>query len=227
MIIITVSHRTFQVDIPSFQRINDKLQLLCKFIFYFLVNTTVFQFIDFHFGHPSTIRVHYRTSRPTTCNVVEEVCLCQIHWLFVILTSPLRIIFHTNPFSQFSTNLAVECITIQLVFTMTNQTIVQQEATTDHPIHLFGTTAQAQVVLGRRHVFLIVFLEPVCVGKSIGIVVPLAVAVVWSSTIISRICRISELTVHELLDVFNGFWAEYGTTTIIGLSSIPIVGKVE
>ena len=187
MIIITVSHRTFQVDIPSFQRINDELQLLCKFIFYFLVNTTVFQFIDFHFGHPSTVRVHYRTSRPTTSDVVEEVSFCQIHWLFVILTSPLSSIFHTDPVCQFSTNLAVECITIQLVLTVTNQTIVQQETTTDHPIHLFATTAERKVMLGRRYIFFVMFLEPVGIGMSRTVVVPLTVIIVWSSTPIFRL----------------------------------------
>ena len=82
-------------------------------------------------------------------------------------------------------------------------------------------------MLGRRHVFLVVFLEPVGIGMCRSVVVPLAVIIVRSGTIIFRLCRVGILACQIILDAFHSFIIEDGATTGIDVCRIEVSGPIQ
>ena len=225
ILVVILTQTSFHCDVPIFDGFEDSLQLVGVPVLLVVLHTTIFQLDDFHVGCIVSVRVYYETGRPTTGNVVVEQT-GQIRRAFKVFARPFRRIVQGQPVGHLDVELGVQCVAVELVLTVTQQTFLIQEVTADDVCQLVRTAADTQVVLVGRYVLLIEFLEPVRVGESITIVAITARVGVNACTIISRVRRVGESTFHISLDVIQGFFIKDRRTTFVGGSCIEVVGEI-
>ena len=157
---------------PILDRFESELQLLSKPVLLVLSSTTLFQFEQFHTFHHMTIRVVRHTQRPTTSNVVVEqtaTVRSQISRTVIVCTSPLQAIIHLCPISQFSTNLRISSITLEVIATMFQKTLLVHVVTTYQILNILRTTADRNVVFVSRNILTVEFIKPVSVTKCVTV----------------------------------------------------------
>ena len=151
---------------------------------------------------------------------------CHVRRTTIVLTYPLCIIGNCEPIFQVSSNLTREVVTLEFILTMTNQTLLAKNSTTEVVVHLASATTKGNVMLGRRNTRLIHLLKPVGIVPRTIIHTPRLIS---SSTLpcCSSLFTWSWSTIDMILDFFKHILAEWNTTsTTISSSIIPIACEV-
>ena len=129
-----LTHTSFQIDVPVFDRFDYYLQLVGTPVLLVVLFTTFFQLDDFHIGSVMSVRVYYETGRPAACNVVIEQSR-QVGGAVVILACPFRCIVHSQPVCNLEVELTIQCVAVKLIFAVAQQTKLVQEVTAQHVSH--------------------------------------------------------------------------------------------
>ena len=213
------AHGTFGIDVPACDRVEGKLHLLGEVIFVFLIDTAIFQLGDFHTFKPMSVRIFDGAGRPTACDIVEEEPR-KVLGLFEIGTRPFDGVFQSCPLSQLGREFTVHGVAVQLVVSVADETVLVEDTPADRPVELFRSSAQAEVVLGRRNVFLIKLAEPVSVGKCAGIVFPFSAFGIGYCAVIFGFGGVCVFATQEFLYPFHGFLVELIRTS--GINGSPV-----
>ena len=115
---IVLAQAAFYIDVPVLDRFEYKLNLIGYPVLFTGLFSTLFHLYNFHIGRPVSVGIDNRTSRPAACDVVEEQS-CHISRTVIVFACPFVVIVHGNPIGKFHRNLSIQCITLELVATMT------------------------------------------------------------------------------------------------------------
>ena len=133
----------------------------------------------------------------------------------VIFACPFIGIVHCCPVCQFSGNLRIHRITVEFVFSVTDQTVLVHKATAYTVSNFFTTSADTQIMFMRRSPVAINFSKPVCIGICTCIHIPFSLRV-GSGNRWYLPCLVIDNTLHY-------FGTENGTLTGICRCCIKIL----
>ena len=150
---------------------------------------------------------------------------CHIRRTAIILTYPLRVIGYCEPIFQVSSNLTREVVTLEFILTMTNQTLLAKDCTTEIVVYLASTATEGYVMLSRRYTRLIHLLKPVRIVPRTSVHTPRLICR-FSCPSSSNLITWARSTVYMILDFFQNLLLKRSRCTTVSSSIIPIACKV-
>ena len=210
--VVIYTESSFYIDVPILDRLENECKLVGEEVLVLGLNTTILHLLHFVLTDVVTVRICYWLSRELTCHIVEEQTV-HVARTLEVLTGPTCIISYLSPWCELCSNLTLQCIAVQTVFTHIEQTVLSQEVTTDIPLSFVITAIKAEVVLLRSSPILVIYVKPV--GVSIR-----SIPAVPSITVRVSLCRILKLAIHVILHLLNLSIREVSLSTTIDLGSI-------
>ena len=150
---------------------------------------------------------------------------CHVRRTTIVLTYPLCIIGNCEPIFQVSSNLTREVVTLEFILTMTNQTLLAKNSTTEVVVHLASATTKGNVMLGRRNTRLIHLLEPVGIIPRTCVHTPRLISII-TLPCCSNLFTWCRSAIDMVFDLIQHILAEWSITTTICSSIIPIACEV-